>query len=288
MESELWRPLYREVRRQRKARLSARHHFTLADVALVSLWAALHDRPRQWACDPRHWPGWARRPRRLPSGPTLSRHLRAPAVQALLARVEALWRPARDPADPLWVDGKPLPVGGSAGDREARYGRAAGGFARGYKLHAIADPTRGILAWRVLPMCADERRAAADLVAGLTGPGVLVGDANYDAGHLYDAAAARGYHLLAPPRRVGRGHGHRPQSPHRHAGRRLAATRRGRALLAGRRGVERLFGQLVTPAGGLGPLPAWVRGLRRVTDWVWAKLTLFNVRRWLRRQATAA
>jgi hypothetical protein len=52
--------------------------------------------------------------------------------------------------------------------------------------------------------------------------------------------------------------------------------------------VERLFGQLVTPAGGLGPLPAWVRGLRRVTDWVWAKLTLFNVRRWLRRQATAA
>jgi hypothetical protein len=33
-------------------------------------------------------------------------------------------------------------------------------------------------------------------------------------------------------------------------------------------------------AGGLGPLPAWVRRLPRVRTWVWAKLLINAVRIW--------
>jgi hypothetical protein len=49
--------------------------------------------------------------------------------------------------------------------------------------------------------------------------------------------------------------------------------------------IERLYGSAVSFAGGLGPLPAWVRGRDRVRTWVWAKLLINAVR--LRRLATA-
>ena len=38
----------------------------------------------------------------------------------------------------LWLlDGKPLVISGCSKDRQSGYGRAAGGKAKGYKLHAI-------------------------------------------------------------------------------------------------------------------------------------------------------
>lgn len=288
MERELWGRLYPAVRRLGSRRLSRRARYTAADVAAVLLWGVVWGRPVCWACDRRNWCGWAAGPPRLPAPSTVSRWRRHPAVRDLLAAAEEVWKPAAPPAPVVWVDAKPLPVGGGTTAPDATCGRAAGFLARGYKLHALAEASAGFLAWAVEPLGVDERPVAARLFGRLSGPGVVVGDGNYDAGHLYDAAAARGFQLVAPPRRVGRGHGHRPQSPHRHAGLRRAATAEGRALLAGRRGVERLFGQLVTPADGLGPLPAWVRGVRRVTDWVRGKMILFHLRRAIRRERHAA
>jgi hypothetical protein len=48
------------------------------------------------------------------------------------------------------------------------------------------------------------------------------------------------------------------------------------AALRGR--IERSFGNAVCFAGGLGPLPAWVRRMHRVFLWVMAKLVINGVR----------
>src|SRR5262245_12204743 len=105
-------------------------------IVLVFLWACLHDRPTDWACQPRHWPHDLG-PVRLPSQPTMSRRLRWRSVNALLNALLGHFR--GDPrAD--WVkylDGKPLPVGGMSKDPDARDGYGAGGYFHGYKLHAV-------------------------------------------------------------------------------------------------------------------------------------------------------
>lgn len=43
-----------------------------------------------------------------------------------------------------------------------------------------------------------------------------------------------------------------------------------------RAAIERIFSALSSFAGGLGPLPNWVRALRRVTRWVTAKLVIYH------------
>ena len=76
MERELWPRLYHLV-------MEAGKTFRLTDVtfqphiiALVLLWAALHDRPMCWACDEQNWTTTTLRPFTLPSASTLSRRLR--------------------------------------------------------------------------------------------------------------------------------------------------------------------------------------------------------------------
>lgn len=65
MERELWPELYRLVRqlgcevRQKGVR------YQPWVIALVVLWAALHDRPRNWACDSRNWSSAGRKHRPL-------------------------------------------------------------------------------------------------------------------------------------------------------------------------------------------------------------------------------
>ena len=52
----------------------------------------------------------------------------------------------------------------------------------------------------------------------------------------------------------------------------------GKRLYQLRASIERSFGHATMFAGGLGPLPAWVRGLARVRTWMWAKLLINAVR----------
>jgi hypothetical protein len=56
----------------------------------------------------------------------------------------------------------------------------------------------------------------------------------------------------------------------------------GKGLYKARIGIEAAFGNATAFGGGLGPLPAWVRGLPRVRTWVWAKL-LINAARILKK-----
>lgn len=131
MERELFRELKAALRGLGRRRRNRRYTYTDGAILEVYYWAVIHDRPTVWACDPRHWPrGLHRGP--LPSQSQVSRRLRSPEVGALRERLEQrVLRAGRSPTLVAVVDGKPLPVAGHSTDPHARYGRAAGGKAKG-------------------------------------------------------------------------------------------------------------------------------------------------------------
>ena len=181
------------------------------------------------------------------------------------------------------IDGKPLVIGGASKDRQAGYGRAAAGKAKGYKLHALVG-SGGLAAWRIAPMHKDERVMADRLLRSTTVQGYLVADANYDSNKLHDVCEVLGELQLITRRRHGKGRG---LGHHRHSPGRLRSIERTEnpfpkfadQLLKDRSAIERDFGNLTNWAGGLTTLPPWVRGHRRVHRWVQAKLALTYVKR---------
>jgi hypothetical protein len=278
MERELWPRLYHLImevgRTMRLADVTYQPHI----IALVLAWAALHDRPVRWACRERNWSATTLRPAALPSPSTLSRRLRrVDTAMFIRALVERLRRDS-DPRLVAIIDGKPLPVGGASGDPEARCGRAAGMFARGYKLHAIWGGRPIPDAYRIVPMNTNEAKVALELVPELTHGGYLLGDGEYDANKVFDAAGAAGYQLLAPREDPNAELGHIRQSPFRLRCIELMRSAFGRAIFRLRGRIERAYGSLCCFGGGLAPLPSWVRHLNRVWMWVSAKL-LINAER---------
>jgi hypothetical protein len=250
-------------------------------IAAVYLWAVLHDRPTRWACDRRHWPIHLRADP-LPSAATLSRRLRTASVRALLVALE---RHANAPTAPgvFWlIDGKPLPIGGASRDPHAGFGRAAGGMAKGYKLHLILGGAGAIAAWRLAPMNTDERVMARRMVGRAGIAGYLVGDTNYDSNPLHAVCDRVGELQLLAPRRRGGALGR-----HRHALGRVRAVERmenprplfADRLHADRSAIEREFSRVTSGVGGLQPLPSFVRTYPRVFRWVQAKLAIAGLRR---------
>ena len=279
MERELWPPLYRLLTDTAKdfSQKYVRHHPRV--LVAVLLWAALHDRPVRWACQRRHWSTTTRRPARLPSQSTMSRRVDRVAVGLFWRELERRLREAGEPALVAFVDGKPLPVGGGSKDPDAAWGRGAGCVAKGYKLHAVWSTRPVPEAWEVTPLSAGEKEVAARLVGRLLYGGYLLADGNYDASYRDDAAFAKGYRLVAPCRKAKNpGCGKHYQSPHRLRSIELLRGEFGKALYKARTAIERSFGHAGSFGGGLGPLPAWVRGLARVRTWVWAKLLINAVR----------
>jgi hypothetical protein len=279
MERELWPALYRRIQETAKGIQQKYVHHQPGVVVAVYFWAVIHERHPAWACQEENWAGVADRPRKLPSASTLSRRLKRIGIGVFL-RALAERLTSGVPPRVAAVDGKPLPVGGNSKDREARFGRGAGSLAKGYKLQAIWSNGPLPEAWEITPMNGCEKAAAMELLKQIPprSGGYLLGDGNYDSSKLYDAAAARGLQLLTPGRkglRPSRGH---YQSPHRLAGLALMRTANGRRVYRQRTGIERQFGHLTGFAGGLSPLPAWVRTRRRVRTWTWAKLMINAVR----------
>jgi hypothetical protein len=287
MERELWPSLYRLLR-------EVGNDFRQKDVshqpwviAAVLLWATLHDRSRSWACQWRHWSTTRRRPQRLPSEATVSRRANDIAVGMLLRAVEERIRAHGQPRLLSVLDGKPLVVGGPSKDPDATFGHGAGHMAKGYKLHAIWGAGAVPDAWEVRPLNVSEKVVARALLPRAGGAGYLLVDGNYDANGLFDVAAAHGYQLVAPLTAPNAGKGHHYQSPHRLRCIELLRGPFGRAVFGERKRIERCFGNAGAFAGGLGPLPNWVRRLHRVVTWVWAKL-LINGIRILRKQGLMA
>jgi DDE family transposase len=288
MERELWPRLYHLVEEVGAAVRQKGVTYQPALIVLILLWAALHDRPVEWACDGRNWSTTTLRPIALPAPSTMSRRLRSVAVAVVLRALEERLRAARPPALVQVIDGKPLPVGGLSHDPDARTGHGAGKIAKGYKLDAIWAGAPMPEAWALVPLDINESRVAPELIAATRGEGYLLGDNVYDSSALYDAAAARGLRLLAPRKdpEAGISPGHY-QSPERL--RAIDQMRRpfGAELLALRSAIERDFGNASVFAGGLSPLPAWVRRHHRVLRWVWAKLIINGVRIVMKQRLTA-
>jgi hypothetical protein len=236
-----------------------------------------------------NWDDWANLPLQLPSPSTMSRRLATVGVRQLLERVQQIvseWFPIRIC---YWIDSKPLLVGGVSKDKDAGYGRAAGHKGRGYRLHVLCNASGAVVSWMLASINRNDVSVANELLENLamqlqargrlTLQGYANGDNQYDANNLYERFAAMGLQLVSPPRKNAKGIAHEPQSPHRLRGREMALRGFGANLIEGRRGIERYFANATSFAGGLGPLPAWVRTPHRVAMWVQAKLVIDAIRR---------
>ena len=279
MERELWKALYWLLRAADKP--WGDWQYSTSDVLAAYFWAVVHDRPTKWAADPRQWPDDLR-PALLPSESTLCRRLQKPEAVELMTTVEQQLTTLLALGRRLvhLIDGKALAVSNVSKDPDAGYGRGAGGQQKGYKLHAVWGDGPMPVAWGVAPMNVSEKKMARGLIPDLPGGGYLVADGQYDANGLYDLAEQAGFQLTAQktPGRTRNELGHRRHSPARLRSIELLQTTFGRALYKYRAAIEARFGTLVASAGGLSPLPAWVRRFRRVRHWVQAKLILAGLR----------
>lgn len=265
-----------------------------AVIVRVHLWSVYCDRPTCWACEAQNWDA-KRRPETLPDQSTMSRRMRnrhGKRFEAFLDAVGAkLAKPLQSPPQQAMelvkvLDGKPLTVAAHSQDRDAQWGRGAGQQSKGYKLHLVIAPAflRPMpLQWTIAPLDIDERAIAPRLIKRLNGGGYLLGDANYDAWHLYLHAAAANHQMLCPRKAV-----HvKKAAGMRHARRVRQRVRSVEALEppAGinafgpevhrmRRDIETSLGNLTSFGGGLQGLPSWVRRIWRVRRWIHGKLLI--------------
>jgi hypothetical protein len=286
MEAELWKQVYKLVTKMAKGKTIKRATYTDGDIILTYMWAVIHDRPVYWACKKKNWPIYYRR-RSLPNPSTMTRRLRRDELQKLLVELERSLVNKFPRSTCRWIDGKPLPIGGCSKDKESAFGFGASCICKGYKLYAIADENQGFVQWKVLAMNHNEAKIAPDLIKELDEGGYLVGDTAYDNNKLYDLASKKSIQLVAPRRR-GKALGHRRHSPHRIRAMDILSRPFGQSLVIARRTIERMFGNLVTFAGGLKPLPHWVRTQYRVEMWVRAKMILYHLWRTLKYEEKVA
>ncbi len=275
MENELWKKVYQIVTEVAKNKTLKGATYTNADIVLTYLWAVLHDRPIYWACKKHNWPIYHRR-KSLPNPSTMTRRLRNPATQKLLKDIENILINKFPRSTCRWIYAKPLPIVGCSKDKQSAFGFGASCIAKGYKLYAIGDLNQGFVHWTIRPMNQNEAKVAPELIAQLDREGYLVGDTAYDSNRLYELASKRSIQLVAS-RKSGKALGHRRHSSYRLRSRELLNRPFGQELIAGRKSIERMFGNLVTFPCGLKPLPHWVRTLFRVEMWVRAKMILYHL-----------
>lgn len=280
MEERRWKTIRVIIWRIAK-RKSVLEVYSDGDIAEVFYWAVVHDRPLCWATLRGNWSVHLRRQRKFPSVATLSRRLRTAPMIKLLRQIEVEAMELEvDAPRPLvhYIDGKPLTVSRVSKDRHAGFGWAAGGMAKGYKIHALLGENRKISAWRLTPMNTSEKVMARRMIRSVQPQGYLVGDGNYDDRHLHEICATLGeLQLVAPRKKPGSGLGHRKRSLGRLRSIELleaSQTGFGKQLLKNRNNLERRFGWIVTFGGGMACLPPWVRTYPRVRRWVGAKLAL--------------
>ena len=285
MSSQEWRRVYQAIRYvdKRVPKMGRKRPF-YDDVLIVAMyvWAVWHDRPLCWASDRQNYTS-VFRPRTLPSRSQFCRRIKTPRCQRILQGVHEQLARVDEPTDLSFLDGRAFPVGPYTSDPDAAKGWAGGGFAKGYKLHALATKDGRITHFRVEPLNVNEKKVARILIDQARPEGLLLADGEYDASALYDLVAEFGGQLFTPlPENAGQGHRRQSQA-------RLKAVslwrRHGERLYCQRSAIERFFSQLSSFGGGLAPLPAWVRTLSRVRRWIATKLIIYHARIAIRRRA---
>jgi len=287
MERELWPLLYHAVKRVAEDFHQKYVSYQPWVLVLIILWAALHDRPICWACNPKNWQTTHLKPLRWPHPSVLSRRAYKVGVGLFWRALQQHLQQTAPAALLAYLDGKPLPIGGFSTDADARWGRGAGGMAKGYKLHTLWSNRPLPEAWEVTPLNEAETQVAEQLFQQAPGAGYVLADGNYDSSKLFDQAQQAGYQLVVPLPEANAGKGHHYQSPHRQRCIQMMQGTFGPDLYALRGQIERTYGNATSFGGGLQPLPAWVRRLHRVRIWVWAKL-LINAARIIKNQGLMA
>jgi hypothetical protein len=306
IDRETWREVMGAVARAARAVKDPgrRRPYSNRLIVAMYLWAVLHDRSLSWACDRDHYRGLFR-PRKLPSVSRFGRRVRSDACRAILRRVHEDLAGRGVRCGPVgYFDAKPLTVSPVSKDPDAKAGHVTGGFAKGYKLHVYVNEARRIVVWSVMPLNVAEQTVAVELAAHLPGPAgagaadarpLALADSNYDAAPLHKALAGKDTLLLTPLKGQGRvkGGAHHPVTL-----RQMGPQRRdavgvwadhpdlARFVLKQRNNVEGVF-SVLTVAGGLGPLPAFVRRLERVRRWAGAKIILYHARLLAQEKAAA-
>lgn len=142
MELELFHSIGQSITQLFKPKRSKNFIFTDLDILKVWFWSVIHDRLIFWATRPRNWAIQLRK-HVLPTDSTMSRRWRTKSIKDLLKAPEQKIFAPKDPDSLVWIiDGKPLTITGCSKDKRAGYGRAAGGKAKGYKLHVIVRTKR--------------------------------------------------------------------------------------------------------------------------------------------------
>lgn len=294
MDRELWTLVFSTLRRVERTLPRAGRRPLYPDRLIVAmyLWSVWHDRPLCWACDRSHY-GSLFRPRKLPSVSQFTRRIKTERCRLILQHVHDQLAGRGLPVEACFIDGKPLVVGHASKDPDARNGKVGGGrggWAKGYKLHAVVNEHRRIVAWSVASLNVAEQSVAAELLhhlPPLSPTAVVMADSNYDSAQLHKASDPLGVsliHRLKGEDRVGEEGRHpvtlRQMGPTRRALVRAWDQSPGllRFLLKSRDEIDRAFGVLVATAGGLANLPPWVRRLDRVHRWVGVKIILYNAR----------
>src|SRR5512145_2895457 len=138
MDSYTWKRIYREIAvlDRQLERSGRRPVYSDRLIVAMFVWSVAHDRPLCWACQRTSY-GSMFRPRRLPSVSQFCRRMPTPRVQRMLEALHQRVARSSSPTDLMFLDARPLVVGACSKDPDARPGRVYGGFARGYKLHAL-------------------------------------------------------------------------------------------------------------------------------------------------------
>lgn len=248
-------------------------------VMLMFLWSAIRNKPRYWVCQRKHLPLQLQHQAILGRS-QFGRRISQPNFKSMLAQLyEHLGRLPRNSLLGCWlIDAKPLLVSPYSKDKEAKWGWAYSGKARGYKLFAMTDLEGRFVAWQTRPMNESEPSMARQLLQKTDRPGYLLGDSAYDSGPLHELALSRELQLLAPRKEPHGNIGQRARQPSRlHAIDMLETFNNafGPSLYACRTGIERAFSRLACSHVGLDRLPGFVRSPPRVSLWVDAKIILY-------------
>lgn len=281
MDSDVWKTLYQTIVYVNKSIPQYGRKPRYSDVLIVAMyaWSVAHDRPLCWACQRDHYASCFR-PRKLPSVSQFCRRIQTARCERILQEVYNHLAGINEGTAVSYLDARPFVVGSCSKDTDAKPGRVYGGFARGYKLHALVSEDSRVLTWKVTSLNTSEMRVAEELITstcGRTPLNLVLGDGGYDSGRIYDKVAAQGGRLLTPlPANAGCGH--RRQSPSR-----LEAAQSWKGIAGyvyrDRLAVERCFAHQSSFGGGLGPLPPWVRTLVRVRRWIGTKLIIYHARK---------
>lgn len=284
MNRHRWIILRRLIERAtRSVGRSKRVRFTDNLIVKMYFWAVAHDRPLSWACHREHYHG-PFRPRRLPSISQFCKRVKAEQFQKYLQHIHDATTNDRELKDINFFDGKPLTVGAYTRDPEAKNGYAVAQMGKGYKLHALVTCERKVAVWSVESLNKHEMPVARTLIRHAAKPprgALYLADRAYDAHKLHKDIHDRGGWLWTEPR----GRGRHPVTRRQMGVARRAmldvwdqTPRYAKSVYRKRIAVEGTFSNLTSHAGGLGPLPNFVRRLERVRRWVGAKIILYHIR----------